>query len=87
MTQLTNIRGVVQGRTIQLEQELSVPDGEAVTITITTAAENSRNSGPSRACLDAAAGSLAGLDDEIDEFNRWYRESRHSDPANQRVIE
>lgn len=80
MTMLTNIHGTVHGRTIKLDQELSVPDGESVTMTIVldNAASMSK---PSRSSLEAAAGALAGLDEEIDEFNRWYREARRVDRA------
>lgn len=83
MAQLTNILGVVHGRTIELEQELDVPDGEAVSIVITRVSA----SRPSKEALEAAAGSLSGLDDEIDEFNRWYRDARHSDPASRDSLE
>lgn len=80
MTQLTNLRGVVRGRTIELEQPLEVPDGEAVVVTITQVPTVAQQA-PSREKLEAAAGALAGLDDEIDEFNRWYREARHVDQS------
>lgn len=86
MTQLTNIRGVIRGRTIELEQDVSVPDGEVVIVAIMPVQPATPNV-PSQERLEAAAGALAGLDDEIDEFNRWYRDARWSDPANWRKID
>ncbi len=85
MSRSTNIRGVIHGRIIQLEEDVSVPDG-AVTVTITSL-EQLPQSKTAQTKLEAAAGSLAGLDDEIDEFNRWYREARHNDPRDRRTIE
>jgi hypothetical protein len=75
MTQLTNLRGVVRGRTIQLEEDLSVPDGETVTVTIayeksSTARIQSKDS------LMAAAGSWADDDEGLDDFLEWNRQQR-----------
>lgn len=71
MTQFTNIRGVVRGRTIQLDEDLSVPDGETVTVTI--AYEKSSRSKDS---LMAAAGSWADDDEGLDDFLEWNRQQR-----------
>lgn len=86
MTQLTNIRGVVQGRTIELNGDVCLPDGESVLVTITTV-NPITSSQQSHEKLEAAAGALEGLDDEIDAFNRWYREARRIDPRNLRTRE
>lgn len=73
MTQLTNIRGVIRGRTIELEQELSVPDGAEVTISIRTTVPDEE----AKQRLLEAFGALADCSDEVDEFNAWYRAERH----------
>lgn len=75
MTQLTNIRGVVHGRTIQLEEDLTVPDGETVTVTI--AYEKPGAGGTSsKAGLIEAAGSWAGDETGLDDFLEWNRQQR-----------
>lgn len=73
MTQLTNIRGVIRGRTIELEQELSVPDGSEVTLSIKATVPDEE----ARSRLLEAFGALADCSDEVDEFNAWYRAERH----------
>ncbi len=74
MTQLTNIRGVVHGRTIELDQELGVPEGASVTISIQTSVEPKPSLDQG---LREAFGALAECADEVDEFNAWYRAERH----------
>jgi len=80
MTLVSNLRGVIRGRTIELEEPLSVPDGETVTVTI--AYGNKQDVKVlSRSSLEEAAGSWAGDDEELDKFLEWNREQRkHSRP-------
>ena len=65
MTQLTGIRGVVHGRTIELEHELAVPNGETVTMTIAYDGK-SASKVLSRSSLEMAAGSWAEDAVELD---------------------
>jgi hypothetical protein len=74
MTHLTNIRGVVRGRTIQLEEDLTVPDGETVTVTIAYEAPLASGS-LSKTSLIQAAGSWTD-DEGLDEFLEWNRQQR-----------
>ena len=73
MTQLTNLRGIIRGRTIELEEALSVPDGASVTVTVQTndALEVARKR------LADVFGALADQPLEVAEFDDWYRAERH----------
>ncbi|MDP1798165.1 MAG: hypothetical protein Q8K78_11810 [Planctomycetaceae bacterium] len=78
MTTLTKLRGVVHGRIIELHEDIDLPEGTEITVDIAVpnVAENVAVLPPE---LEAVCGALADLGDEVDEFNRWYREARQAD--------
>ncbi len=78
MTTLTKLRGVVHGRIIELNEEVDLPEGTEITVDIAlpNVAEIVPELPPE---LEAVCGALADLGDEVDEFNRWYREARQAD--------
>lgn len=76
----STLHGVVHGRIIELQEELGLPEGTEITvdIAVTEVAENVHTLPPE---LEAICGALADLGDEVDEFNRWYRDARQADVA------
>lgn len=78
MTLITNIRGVIRTGSIELRDQVELPEGCEVTISIDdrTAAAVPGQLDPK---LEALIGAFADIGDEVDEFNRWYREMRQAD--------
>lgn len=72
----TNLHGVVHGRIIELSQELGLPEGTPILINVAVPDVVEEALPPE---LEAVCGALADLGDEVDEFNRWYRDSRQTD--------
>lgn len=62
------------GRTIQLDQELGLPDGQHVQITIRPMTSKEGIASPEG--LERAFGAWAAEADAVDEFLRWNREQR-----------
>lgn len=67
------VKGVVRGKTIELEREPGLPDGQEVTITM-------QSSGPRRLPpgegLRRAFGGWADEAEELDKFLEWNRQQR-----------
>jgi len=71
-------KGVVHGRTIELEQEPGLPDGQSVTVTVQPSAENQQRLPPGEGIRRSAGG--WGDDPEgVDEFLREVRKMRDQD--------
>ena len=73
------LKGVIQGRSIQLEDEPGLANGQAVSVTVepVSAADSPQNS----TGLDAikrAAGSSADDAEGLDRFLEWNRQQRKS---------
>ena len=68
------LRGVVHGRTIELEHDAGLPDGQSVTIVLQPVAANGDTSAEERfrRCFGAWAEDAAELDDYLD----WTRQHR-----------
>jgi hypothetical protein len=74
----TQLRGIVHGQTIELREAIDLPEGTEITMDIVV--PNAIRVDPSLPPeLEAVCGALADLGDEVDEFNRWYRDARQSD--------
>ena len=68
----TTFRGIVRGKTIELDQELGLPEGQPVEITVQPiAAETTPGEGLSR-----AFGGWSEAAADLDEFLEWNRNQR-----------
>ncbi len=67
-------RGVVRGRTIELEQEPGLPDGQQVKVTMEPADKGSDF--PSGEGLRRSAGSWADDAEGLDRYLEWTRQQR-----------
>lgn len=72
----TIVKGVIHGKTIELEHEPGLPEGQAVTVTL----EPIRSEKPSleerREALKRAAGSWADDPEGLERFLEWNRRQR-----------
>jgi hypothetical protein len=70
------MRGTVHGKIIELEQELGLPDGQRVTVTVEpTAQQEIRADNPLEALKRAAGGWSDDLEG-LDRFLEWNRQQR-----------
>jgi hypothetical protein len=73
----STLKGIVNGRTIQLENEPGLPDGQAVTVTLEPA--SGTESPRSQAALEAlrrAAGTWKDDIEGLDRYLEWNRQQR-----------
>lgn len=68
----TMMRGIIHGKIIELPQETGLPEGQEVTVTLETIAEQSA---PGDGIRDSAGG-WAEDAEELDEFLEWNRQQR-----------
>jgi len=77
MNQRSVLKGVVHGKTIQLEHEPGLPDGQSVTVLLEP---ESQPTSPADACalesLRRAAGAWASDSEELDRYLEWNRRQR-----------
>lgn len=72
------LRGIVHGRTIELEEAPGLPDGQSVTVTVQPIAEKLLGEGEGiRRSAGAWKDDLTGLDEDL----RRLREARDQDRA------
>ena len=70
------LKGTVHGKTIELEAESGLPDGQEVTVRLEPApGKRGTDSGP-LAALKRAAGSWADDPEGLDRFLEWNRQQR-----------
>jgi hypothetical protein len=74
------LRGVMHGRTIELDTEPGLPDGQPVTVVVRPENPATREgAGPSAsASLDRAFGAWAEDANELDEFLEWNHLQRRT---------
>jgi hypothetical protein len=70
------IHGRVHGKTIELDEDLGVPDGQEVRVTVEPLPSREPGQLPPGEGLRQAFGSWAGDADELDTFLEWNREQR-----------
>jgi len=70
------VTGVLHGRTIELDQSVSIADGQRVEVVIRSVAD-ARQPGDG---IRASAGGWADADDE--EFDRWLKETYEARSSN-----
>jgi len=69
------VRGVVHGKTIELNEGTGLPDGQPVTVTVQPIANGGRQLPPGEG-IRRSAGAWADDSEELDEFLRWNRQQR-----------
>ena len=70
------LKGVIHGRTIELEQEPGLPDGQSVAVTVQPFAEQERRLPPGEG-IRRSAGAWEDDPEGVDEFLRQVREMRN----------
>jgi hypothetical protein len=69
------VKGVVHGKTIELEREPGLPDGQVVTVTVESMASPLANVPPGEG-LRRSAGAWADDAEELDRYLEWSRQQR-----------
>ena len=69
----TTLRGVIHGKTIELEQEPGLPDGQGVAVTLQPLQERRLPPGEG---IRRSAGAWADDAEELDKFLEWNRHQR-----------
>ena len=72
----TIMKGTVHGRTIELEGEPGLPDGQQVTVTVEPVPQQETIDEGPREALRRAAGSWSDDPEGLDRFLEWNRQQR-----------
>jgi hypothetical protein len=72
----TILKGTVHGKTIELELESGLPDGQQVTVSLEPAPAVREVDNSAQAALKRAAGSWADDREGLDRFLEWNRQQR-----------
>jgi hypothetical protein len=72
----TVLRGTVHGKTIALEAEPGLPEGQQVMITLQPAPQQSALGDSGREALQRAAGSWSDDPEGLEQFLEWNRQQR-----------
>jgi hypothetical protein len=70
----TVFNGVVRGKTIELDHELGLPDGQQVMVTVQPSAVSTKL--PPGEGIRRSAGAWAEDADELDKYLEWNRQQR-----------
>ena len=71
----TTFKGVVHGKTIELDEEPGLPDGQPVTVAIQAIPPRSEQLAPGEG-IRLSAGAWADDPEGLDEYLKWNREQR-----------
>ena len=71
-----SLHGRVHGKTIELDEDLGVPDGQEVRVTVEPSPPTGPGQLPPGEGLRRAFGAWAGDAEELDKFLEWNRERR-----------
>jgi hypothetical protein len=72
------LKGVIHGRTIELEEEPGLPDGQSVAVTVQPVVEQGRRLPPGEG-IRRSAGAWGDDPEGVDEFLRQVRKMRDQD--------
>ena len=72
----TILRGTVHGKTIELEAESGLPEGQQVTVTLEPALEHQAPAETPVEALKRAAGSWSDDPEGLDRYLQWNRQQR-----------
>jgi len=78
VTSVTVRRGVVHGKTIELDKETGLSDGQQVTIVVQLVSETDVSAGrlPPGEGIRRSAGAWADNTEELDQYLEWNRQQR-----------
>lgn len=71
----SNLRGVVHGKTIELDEETGLPEGQRVTVLVQPVSEDEHRLPPGEG-LRRAFGAWADEAEELDKYLEWNRQQR-----------
>jgi hypothetical protein len=71
----SGLRGVVHGKTIELEQEPGLPDGQEVMVRVQPVGQQGRKLPPGEG-IRRSAGAWAEDAEELDQYLEWVRQQR-----------
>ena len=71
---MTKVHGIIHGRTIELDSETDLPEGQEVSVIVQPIDKRSLPPGEG---LRRSAGACADEAEAWDEFDKWYREERN----------
>jgi hypothetical protein len=71
----SDLRGVVHGRTIQLDEDTGLPEGQPVRVTVQPLADDELLSSPGEG-LRRAFGAWADDAEDLDKYLEWNRRQR-----------
>ncbi len=69
------VRGIVHGKTIELDEETGLPDGQPVTVSLHPVTQGQKRLPPGEG-LRRAFGGWADDAEELDEYLDWNRQQR-----------
>lgn len=72
----TVLKGVIHGKTIELEEALGLPDGQEVNVTVEPMAPLQRGKLPPGEGIRRSAGAWADDPEGLEEYLKWVREQR-----------
>ena len=75
---MTIIRGIIRGKTIELDQKPGLPDGQPVTVTIQAVRQTAEQRAPGDG-IRLSAGGWADDSEGLEEYLKWNREQRKID--------
>lgn len=76
---MVTIQGVIHGKTIELEHDSGLPDGQKVQVTVNPLSQEQAERLPPGEGLRRAFGAWAEDAEELDEFLEWNRQQRRID--------
>jgi hypothetical protein len=69
------VHGVLNGRMIELDEDVALATGDAVTVIVRTAPAISQENGGHKSCAGILA-DIPGLDEDLAEVQAWTRSSK-----------
>jgi len=75
MTLAVVVKGILRGKTIELERAPGLPDGQVVTVTVESADEGGVNLPPGEG-LQRSAGAWSDDAEALDQYLEWTRQQR-----------
>jgi hypothetical protein len=75
MNENMTLHGIVHGRTIELDRDLGLPEGQQVTVTVQSPVETGQDLAPGEG-LRRSAGSWSDDVEGLDQYLEWTRKQR-----------
>jgi hypothetical protein len=76
MSILPTLRGIIHGKTIELDEMPGLPEGQQVAVTVQAVSSGEKNRQDALAALKGAAGAWSDDPKGLEQFLQWNREQR-----------